>query len=64
MNDMSQTAATLPNPQSRNLLAALRAFRRGDFTVRLAEDLTGVDGEIAAAFNDVVMMNAMMASEF
>jgi HAMP domain-containing protein/signal transduction histidine kinase/CheY-like chemotaxis protein len=60
---MSQTA-TLPDSQSRNLLAALRAFRRGDFSVRLADDLTGIDGEIAAAFNDVVQMNAMMASEF
>ncbi|PJI44568.1 HAMP domain-containing protein, partial [Ferrovibrio sp.] len=60
---MSQTA-TLPDPQSRNLLAALRAFRRGDFSVRLADDLTGIDGEIATAFNDVVHMNAMMASEF
>jgi hypothetical protein len=35
----------------RGLLAAWRAFRRGDFTVRLPLDLSGVEGKIAAAFN-------------
>ncbi|RAK56389.1 hybrid sensor histidine kinase/response regulator [Phenylobacterium soli] len=46
------------------LLAALRAFRRGDFSVRLPRGLTGVDGEIAEAFNDVVEMNDRMTREF
>jgi len=39
------------------LLKALRAFRNGDFSVRLPLDLVGVDGEIAEAFNDAVEMN-------
>ncbi len=47
----------------RRLLAALRAFRRGDFTVRLPLDLSGVEGEIAAAFNDCVELNAGLATE-
>ncbi|MDG2523504.1 HAMP domain-containing protein [Caulobacter segnis] len=46
------------------LLAALRAFRRGDFSVRLPGDLTGVDGELAEAFNDVVDLNDRMSKEF
>jgi hypothetical protein len=35
----------------RHVLSALRAFKRGDFTVRMREDLTGIDGQIAGTFN-------------
>ncbi|WP_293676903.1 HAMP domain-containing protein, partial [uncultured Phenylobacterium sp.] len=45
------------------LLAALRAFRRGDFSVRLPRS-TGVAGEIAEAFNEVVELNDRMTKEF
>jgi methyl-accepting chemotaxis protein len=45
------------------LLKALRAFRRGDFSVRMPMHLTGVDGEIAQAFNDVVEMEEAKAAE-
>jgi HAMP domain-containing protein/signal transduction histidine kinase/DNA-binding response OmpR family regulator len=45
------------------LLAALRAFRDGDFTVRLPSDLTGVDGEIAEAFNHCIERNADLTEE-
>ena len=48
----------------RTLLGALRAFRKGDFSVRLPADLTGIDGEIAEAFNDVVELNERMTKEF
>src|ERR1700742_3416617 len=48
---------TSPALNSRHLLSALRAFRKGDFSVRLPSDLTGIDGEIAEAFNDVVELN-------
>ena len=48
---------------SRRLLAALRAFRRGDFTARLPLDLSGIDGEIAEAFNDCIELNASLAKE-
>ncbi|MGZ9100112.1 MAG: HAMP domain-containing protein, partial [Brevundimonas sp.] len=49
---------------NRQLLAALRAFRRGDFSVRLPSDLDGSDAEIAEAFNDVVELNDRMSREF
>src|SRR5712664_286220 len=45
------------------LLRSLRAFRRGDFSVRMPLNLTGVDGEIAQAFNDVVEMEEAKAAE-
>ena len=38
------------------LLAALRAFKRGNFDVRLREDLTGLDGQIVETFNELVSM--------
>jgi HAMP domain-containing protein/signal transduction histidine kinase/DNA-binding response OmpR family regulator len=47
-----------------HLLTALRAFRKGDFSVRLPIGLTGIDGEIAEAFNDVVELNERMTKEF
>src|SRR5690348_5037593 len=45
------------------LLKALRQFRRGDFTVRMPLNLTGIDGEIAQAFNDVVELEEAKAAE-
>src|SRR5690242_13359219 len=47
----------------RNLLAAMRAFRRGDFDVRLPDDLEGIDGQICQAFNDVVVLAASLGEE-
>ncbi|WP_431855095.1 HAMP domain-containing protein, partial [Azospirillum sp.] len=49
---------------ARDLLAALRRFKKGDFSVRLPLHLTGIDGEIAEAFNDVVELNEQMTEEF
>ena len=45
------------------LLRALTGFRKGDFTVRLPVEWTGVDGKIAEAFNEVVERNQRMARE-
>ncbi|HEX6842258.1 MAG TPA: HAMP domain-containing protein, partial [Stellaceae bacterium] len=53
--------AELPPKQ---LLGALRAFRKGDFSTRLPGDLTGVAGEIAGCFNDIVDFNESMTREF
>ena len=48
---------------SKLLLKTLRAFRKGDFSVRLPLDLTGVDGEIAEAFNDIADLNQGLTRE-
>jgi len=45
------------------LLAAMLAFRKGDFTTRLPEGWTGVRGKIADAFNDVLSMSEGRARE-
>ena len=41
----------------RQILAALRAFRRGDFSVRIANNYDGLDSEIAETFNEIVDLN-------
>src|SRR5688500_14091256 len=48
----------------RKLLAAFRRLRRGDFTVRLPDELSGVDGEIARIFNEVVSLEEQITDEF
>ncbi len=40
----------------RRLLAALRAFRRGDFAIRLPDDMTGLDGQLCECFNDIAVI--------
>src|SRR6266508_5883876 len=45
------------------LLAALMAFKRGDFSARLPEDWTGVSGKIADTFNTVIETNERMTQE-
>jgi hypothetical protein len=47
----------------RHLLAALKQFRRGNFSVRLVDHLTGIDGRIADVFNEVVELSERMAEE-
>jgi len=48
----------------RQMVTALRSLRRGDFSVRLPEDMTGPDAEIATLFNEVVSLNQEMTREF
>jgi HAMP domain-containing protein/CheY-like chemotaxis protein len=47
----------------RQLLAALRGFRRGEFEARLPDDLVGVDGQICEAFNDLVQFAGSLSQE-
>lgn len=63
---LRQAAALLaeelqPKSDDRRLLAALNRFKRGDFTVRLPDDGTGINARIADAFNEVVEQNERMA---
>src|SRR3974390_2237287 len=59
---MQRLAATA-ELDSQQLLGALRAFQKGDFSVRLPGGLAGVDGEIAEAFNGVVELNERMTRD-
>src|SRR6266576_5909949 len=45
------------------LLRALMAFKRGDFSVRLPDDWTGIAGKIADTFNEIARTNLRMTQE-
>ncbi len=47
----------------RRLLAGLRALQRGDFAVRLPDDLLGLDGEICETFNALAQFAGSLRSE-
>src|SRR5438876_1388785 len=48
---------------TRQLLTALMAFKRGDFSARLPEDWIGIPGKIADTFNAVIETNESMTRE-
>ena len=48
---------------SHALLSAMLSFKQGDFSVRLPSSLTGVDGKIADAFNDIALLSERRAHE-
>jgi HAMP domain-containing protein len=45
------------------LLAAMMAFRDGDFSIRMPSNLTGVEGKLSDAFNDIVTFSDRRAHE-
>src|SRR5436309_2962043 len=59
----SSTPVPEPDPFSRQLLAAMLAFRNGDFAARMPSDLTGVEGKIADAFNEIAAVSERRALE-
>src|SRR5262249_47576299 len=58
-----QVHATNGDGFPQQLLAAMLAFRQGDFAVRLPVDVTGIDGKIADAFNEIVSVSPRPARE-
>ncbi len=48
---------------TRAILNALMAVKKGDFSVRLPAEWTGINGKISDAFNDMVDMSERMAKE-
>ncbi|HLK22893.1 MAG TPA: HAMP domain-containing protein, partial [Bryobacteraceae bacterium] len=60
-------AKPLPKPDSKSansvLLKTLIAFKRGDFSIRMPVDETGVEGKVADALNDILELNQKMMSE-
>jgi HAMP domain-containing protein/signal transduction histidine kinase/CheY-like chemotaxis protein len=54
---------TIPGIDSTSLLTALTSLRKGDFSVRLPLDWTGVAGKVADTFNEVIELNERMAEE-
>ncbi len=66
-NDAAENAAAQGAPVAAladaQLLAALRAFADGDFATRLPLGFSGIDGEIAAAFNDCLTHSATLSAQ-
>ncbi len=62
---MPQAPHTSAEPRltRRQLLAAFRAFERGEFGVRLPDDLDGVDGELCSVFNDIAQRASSATEE-
>jgi HAMP domain-containing protein/signal transduction histidine kinase/CheY-like chemotaxis protein len=50
-------------PNAKQLLAALLAFKRGDFSARLPDDWAGIAGKIADTFNEVIRTSRRMTQE-
>src|SRR5207253_2480183 len=48
---------------SKQLLAALTAFKRGDFSAQLPDDWTGIAGKVADTFNHVIGLNQRLTQE-
>ncbi len=48
---------------TKQLLTALAALRRGDFSAHLPDHWTGVAGKIADTFNDVIRINQRLTTE-
>ena len=67
-NEPANTATFVPTTGSADLdipvlLSALRKMRDGDFSVRLPNSWTGLEGKVADAFNEIVAANQQMAGE-
>src|SRR6516162_2107937 len=52
-----------PNLNEKQQLAALIAFKNGDFSARLPQDWTGLPGKIADTFNDLIRTNQRLSLE-
>src|SRR6266446_2138095 len=60
------TETMIPHPaeaRSRQMLATMLAFRDGNFSVRLPAEWDGVDGQIAAAFNQALSHEDQLSRE-
>jgi HAMP domain-containing protein/CheY-like chemotaxis protein/signal transduction histidine kinase len=51
------------SPVLEEMLTALQAVRAGNFSVRMAGNLSGIAGKIADTFNDIVSTNERMAQQ-
>src|SRR6266550_6884534 len=51
------------NVEMKQMLEALIAFKRGNFSVRLPADWTGLSGKVADTFNEVIAINERMSHE-
>src|SRR5467141_3313212 len=60
---MTKTMIAHAEPRSRQTLASMLSFRDGNFSVRLPSDWDGIDGQIAAAFNQAISYEDQLSRE-
>jgi len=60
---MRTAPASARDPDNHQLLSVLTALKKGDFTVRMPVDYTGIPGKIADALNDVIEQQAQLTKE-
>ncbi len=60
---MRTAPASARDPDNHQLLTVLTALKKGDFTVRMPVDYTGIPGKIADALNDVIEQQAQLTKE-
>src|SRR6266566_1336149 len=60
---MKTVSVAADNLDKRELLKILTAFKRGNFSVRISVEQTGLAGKIADALNDVLELNEKMTRE-
>ncbi|MBV9787749.1 MAG: HAMP domain-containing protein [Chloroflexi bacterium] len=58
------TSASTDTLDSKQLLRVLMAVKKGDFSVRMPDDLTGTAGKIADTLNEIIETNEKMTTEF
>ena len=61
---MSALTATKDQLDRRQILNALKAFKNGDFSVRIENNYDGLDSQIADTFNQIVELNDQVTREF
>ena len=52
------------NLDTKQLIAVLTAYRKGNFTVRMPADLVGLPGKVADTLNDIIDMAQETTAEF
>ena len=60
---MSTTATSNDTIDAKMLLRTLTAVRKGDFSVRMPVDETGIAGKIADTLNDIIELNEKLCNE-
>src|SRR5437868_6936459 len=61
---MQADSPKIDNIDPKQLLKVLMSVRKGDFTVRLPVEQTGMTGKIYDALNEVIELNEVMTKEF
>src|SRR5688572_18951920 len=60
---VGQATKNTDSLDSKQLLKILTSVKKGDFSVRMPDDYTGLSGKIADTLNDIIELNSRMTKE-